>query len=89
MDVDLFNNFVLGNILNIENIRSATSVRYIEGVASMESLISTCKYPPNCRILCTRSLKTMSSTSDARGVLPPKSTWFEPRMKNGLVIKEF
>ncbi|MBK8349745.1 MAG: hypothetical protein IPL08_19860 [Saprospiraceae bacterium] len=51
LDVDLFNNFVLGNILNIENIRSATSVRYIEGVASMESLISACKIPPNCRIL--------------------------------------
>ncbi|MCZ2339144.1 MAG: hypothetical protein LC127_13345 [Chitinophagales bacterium] len=28
-------------------------------------------------------------TAEAGQVLPPKSTWFEPRVKNGLVIKEF
>ena len=90
LDVDLFNNFVLGNILNIENIRSATSVRYIEGVASMESLISACKYPRTAGFcMYPVSKDDVIHTSDARGVLPPKSTWFEPRMKNGLVIKEF
>ena len=27
--------------------------------------------------------------SDAGKTLPPKSTWFEPRIKNGLIVKEF
>jgi uncharacterized protein (DUF1015 family) len=91
LDVDLFNDIVLTDILNIIDIKTATEVRYVEGVAGgMDKLINMVK-EPNTAGFCffPVSAADIITVSDAHDVLPPKSTWFEPRMKNGLLIKEF
>jgi uncharacterized protein (DUF1015 family) len=33
-------------------------------------------------------MSDLLTTADSGGVMPPKSTWFEPRMKNGLIVQE-
>ena len=90
LDVDLFNDYVLKNILDISDIKSATEIKYVEGVSGLEGLMGAAKYPSSvafCLFAVTK--EELISISDAGGVLPPKSTWFEPRMKNAMIIKEF
>jgi uncharacterized protein (DUF1015 family) len=91
LDVDLFNNHILKEVVNIKDIKTATDVMYVEGVSGLEKMeeklrksndyVGFCLYPV--------SKDDMIKISDAGDVLPPKSTWFEPRIKNGLIIKEF
>lgn len=91
LDVDLFNNHILKDVANIKDIKTATDVMYVEGASGLDKMeeklrksgeyIGFCLYPV--------SKDDMIKISDAGDVLPPKSTWFEPRIKNGLIIKEF
>ena len=37
----------------------------------------------------TVQLEEMMKVADAGKVMPPKSTWVEPRMKNGLIVQEY
>ena len=90
LDVDLFNDYVLKNILNISDIKSATDIKYVEGVSGLDGLMAAAKNPASaafCLFAVTK--EDLIKISDAGGVLPPKSTWFEPRMKNAMIIKEF
>jgi uncharacterized protein (DUF1015 family) len=90
LDVDLFNEYVLNHLLGIQDIKSATEVKYIEGVAEKEIMLQATRNPKTAGFyFYPISKEDVIATSEAGGVLPPKSTWFEPRMKNGLVIKEF
>lgn len=90
LDVDLFNEYVLKQILSITDIKLADEVTYIEGVADVEVLYQATKSQLKAGFYFFPITKDdVIATSEAGGVLPPKSTWFEPRMKNGLIIKEF
>ncbi len=90
LDVDLFNVYILQKILHITDIKSTSEVKYTEGVVGIENLMNAAKNPGTA-LFCffPVSKEDVISISDAGDVLPPKSTWFEPRMKNGLIIKEF
>lgn len=87
LDTLLFNQEVLQKILNIEDLRTDVRVQYVEGPLGLEGLrrktlqnefnAGFCLYPVQ--------LDEVIRLADAGRVLPPKSTWFEPRMKNGLI----
>ncbi len=90
LDVDLFNRYVLGEILGIADVRSDRRLSYVEGTKGLEGLknkvlknehrVGFCLYP--------LQMEDFIRVSDAGQTLPPKSTWFEPRMKNGLIAME-
>ncbi|MDX1410006.1 MAG: DUF1015 domain-containing protein, partial [Saprospiraceae bacterium] len=62
-------------------------LRYVEGISGIEGVIEKthknayrigfCIYPV--------SMEELVKVADAGETLPPKSTWFEPRVKNGLI----
>ncbi|MBK9255151.1 MAG: DUF1015 domain-containing protein [Saprospiraceae bacterium] len=91
LDVELFNYYILGKILKIDDVRTNAKIKYVDGtigpdaiqnvVNSNDHLVGFCLYP-----VSVEEIKTVSSANE---VLPPKSTWFEPRMKNGILVKEF
>lgn len=90
LDVELFNTYVLKEIMHIKNIKTATEVTYVEGIKDIQFIQNTmsnpltalfCFYPVDIEEVIDKSLNGL--------ILPPKSTWFEPRMINGLFIKEF
>ncbi len=91
LDAMLLDEKILGGILAIEDVRTDQRILYVEGpkglegiqqaVARGEEAVAFCLYP-----VC---LEELMAVADAGKVLPPKSTWFEPRMKNGLIVKEF
>ena len=91
LDVSLLNEKVLKGILNIGDVRMDTRVKYIEGPKGMEMLKNK-TFKSEHRIaflLFPVQLNDLMAIAEAGKVLPPKSTWFEPRVKNGLLVYEF
>ena len=87
LDVALFNDEILGKILHVDDISSDKRVMYIggrEGLDRLEKMVNKtstrvgfCLYPLD--------IQSFKAVTDAGNMLPPKSTWFEPRMKNGFI----
>lgn len=91
LDVKMLNEKVLMDILGIEDVRTDTRVRYVEGVKGPEKVRDKVIKSENRIgfILFPVQMADFMAISDEGMVLPPKSTWFEPRMKNGLAVREF
>ncbi len=90
LDASLLDEHVLKNILGIKNVKTDTRIKYVSGVEGIDAIrtkaqksetrVAFCLYPAQMSDLLT--------TADEGGVMPPKSTWFEPRMKNGLIVQD-
>lgn len=90
-DTYLLNKYVLNDIVGIEDVRDDIRVKYVDGVVGIQGLseavgksenkVGFMMYPINHEDLKKVANKGLT--------LPPKSTWFEPRVKNGLLVKEF
>lgn len=90
-DVDLFNDLILHQILGIHDIRADERIEYVEGPKGLEGLQKAVSKEPGSVGFCLHPLSWESFLAiiDAGQVLPPKSTWFEPRMKNGLIVQKY
>ena len=88
LDVDILNEHVLKPILDIKNIRNDSRITYVEGTRTPEQVakatptegVAFCLYPVG--------FEDLKAVADSDGILPPKSTFFEPRLKNGLLVYE-
>jgi uncharacterized protein (DUF1015 family) len=90
LDVSLLNEKILKDIFGIVNVRSDERVLYIEGPKGWEGLRSKMARQDSVAFyLYPVKLEDLMHIADEGKTLPPKSTWFEPRIKNGLVIYEF
>lgn len=91
LDANLMNKYIMDSILKIEDIRADTRIKYIEGVKTISSFKTNCNKLENSIgfVLFPVDINDLIEIADKRKVMPPKSTWFEPRMKNGLVVQEF
>ncbi len=91
LDATMLDEKVMKWILGIEDVRTDNRVKYIEGIKGLEDFrlktlrneqsVGFCLYPVD--------LKDLIAVADMGKTMPPKSTWFEPRMKNGLIAQEF
>jgi len=90
LDATLLNELVLDEILGIKDVRADTRINYIEGVASLDHFILQCKKNELSFgfLLYPVKIEDLIKVADKKLVMPPKSTWFEPRMKNGLLVQE-
>lgn len=89
LDVSLLNELVLHDILGIRDVRTDTRITYVEGNKGLQGIRKSLRNSPD-RIgfaLHPVSFGDMMRIADAGKILPPKSTYFEPRMKTGTLIK--
>lgn len=89
LDATLLNELVLRNIIGIEDVRTDTRINYVDGVKGLEGLRKATNDSDD-RIgflLYPVAFEDMMRMADAGESLPPKSTYFEPRMKSGMVVK--
>ncbi len=89
LDVHLFNEYVLKDILGIEDVRMETDVRYLEGTkgpAALERKVDEGKAVAAFNLYPV-AIEDLISISDVQGTLPPKSTFVEPRMRNGFIAQ--
>ena len=90
LDVSLLDEKVIGGIMGIEDVRTDLRVRYVEGPKGVKE-VRTRTIKNDNRVgflLYPATLEDLIRTSDAGKTMPPKSTWFEPRIKNGLIVLE-
>lgn len=87
LDVSLLQNYLLGPILGIHNPRMDERIEFIGGIRGLKELekrvsedmaVAFSMYPT--------SMKELLKVADAGLLMPPKSTWFEPKLRSGLFI---
>ena len=91
LDAHLLNEKILKPILDVKNIREDERVQYMDGSKNIEEIEeATQTLPTEGVAFCLYRVEfdDLIEVADSNGVLPPKSTFFEPRMKNGLLVYE-
>ena len=88
LDVELLNTYLLGPILHIANVRNDPNILYIEGPGGVAALKKTMEKHEGKAAFCLYPVPSddFFALVRAGAVMPPKSTWFEPRVKTGLIV---
>ena len=88
LDVSILQDYVFTPLLDIVDQRTDKRVDFvggIRGLAELERRVDTEDWAAAFALYPT-SIESLMSIADAGEVMPPKSTWFEPKLKSGLVI---
>ena len=88
LDADILQKYILKPILGIVNPRTNTNIDFVGGVRGLEELESRCNIDSKVAFaLYPVSIEDIIAVADANKVMPPKSTWFEPKLRSGLVVR--
>lgn len=87
LDSALINKYVFKKILKIEDVRVDNRIKYYGGTDPISKIIKQAKKYKRGIGICIFpiSIKELTSTADKGKTLPPKSTWFVPRLKSGII----
>lgn len=91
LDVTVLSEYVLKPVLGIEDQRTSDRIDFVGGIRGLEELqrrvdsgemaLAFALYPV--------SMQQLMDIADSGQIMPPKSTWFEPKLKSGLVVNLF
>jgi uncharacterized protein (DUF1015 family) len=87
LDVSLLTTHVLDPLLGIRELRTDKRIDFVgggRGLAELERRVDSGEMAAAFSLYPTR-LEDLMAVADAGGVMPPKSTWFEPKLADGLV----
>ena len=88
LDVSILQNHLLNPILGIENPRTNNRIDFVGGIKGLNELERRCRLDAKVAFaLHAVSTEELLSVADADQVMPPKSTWFEPKLRSGLVVR--
>jgi len=90
LDVTVLQEKVLEPVLGIRDIRTDKRVDFIGGIRGPAEIERRVRFGQAAVgfSLYPVSLDQVMACSDARGIMPPKSTWFEPKLRDGLLIHQ-
>ena len=88
LDVTISSNLILDDILGIKDLRSDKRIDFVGGIRGLGELkkrvdsgemkVALALYPV--------SMKQLMDIADSGNIMPPKTTWFEPKLRSGLII---
>ena len=88
LDVTISSNYILHEILGIGDLRKDKRIDFVGGIRGLEELkrrvdsgemkVTLALYPV--------SMQQLMAIADSGKIMPPKTTWFEPKLRSGLVI---
>ena len=91
LDVTILSNLVLDSILGIKDLRTDKRIDFVGGIRGLGELkrrvdsgemkVAFALYPV--------SMKQLINIADSGKIMPPKTTWFEPKLRSGLAIHTF
>ena len=91
LDVTVLSNLVLDKVLGIKDLRRDKRIDFVGGIRGLGELqkrvdsgemkVAFALYPV--------SMQQIINISDSGNIMPPKTTWFEPKLRSGVVIHEF
>ena len=90
LDVTILSEQILGKLLDIQDLRTSKRIDFVGGIRGLGELqkrvdsgemkAAFALYPV--------SMKQLIDIADTGNIMPPKTTWFEPKLRSGLVIHE-
>ena len=90
LDVTILSNLVLDKLLGIKDLRTDKRIDFVGGIRGLgelkkrvdsgEMAVAFALYPV--------SMQQLIDIADTGNIMPPKTTWFEPKLRSGLVIHE-
>jgi uncharacterized protein (DUF1015 family) len=86
LDVSLLQTHVLGPIFGVEDPRTSKRIHFVGGIRGtpeLEKLVNSKEYACAFALYPTR-IEDLMAIADAVGVMPPKSTWFEPKLRDAM-----
>jgi len=88
LDVALLQQHVLEGLLGIADVRSDTRIDFVGGARGTAALERTVDSGAAAVAfsLYPVTVDDLMAVSDAGGIMPPKSTWFEPKLRDGLLV---
>lgn len=88
LDVDISTRLILNEILNIQDLRSDKRIDFVGGLRGLEELKKRVDSGEMKAALALYpvSMKQIMDIADSGAIMPPKATWFEPKLRSGLVI---
>jgi uncharacterized protein (DUF1015 family) len=90
LDVTISSNLILDEILGIKDLRSDKRIDFVGGIRGLGELKRRVD-SGEMRValaLYAVSMKQLIDIADSGNIMPPKTTWFEPKLRSGLVIHE-
>jgi len=90
LDVSLLQDLVLRPMLGIEDPRTSKSIDFVGGIrgtAELERRVDSGEAVAAFSMYPT-TLDQLMEIADENGIMPPKSTWFEPKLRDGLFVHE-
>jgi uncharacterized protein (DUF1015 family) len=88
LDVTILSGLVLDEILGIKDLRRDKRIDFVGGIRGLgelekrvdsgEMIVAFALYPV--------SMKQLIDIADSGNIMPPKTTWFEPKLRSGLVV---
>ena len=89
LDVSILSEKVLDKILNIKDLRNDERIEFVGGIrgtSEIEKLVNARPYSVGFMVYPT-SVEELIAVADKKMLMPPKSTWFEPKLADGIVSK--
>ena len=86
LDVTLLQKYVLDPIFGIDDPRTSKRISFVGGIrgtAELEKLVNSGEYACAFSMFPT-SIEDLMTIADAGGIMPPKSTWFEPKLRDAM-----
>ncbi len=90
LDVSILQNNLLGPILGIKDPRTDKRIDFVGGIRGLEELMERADQDMKVAfVMCPTTIEDLISVADSGKIMPPKSTWFEPKLRSGLFIHKF
>ena len=88
LDVDISSRLILDKLMGIKDLRSDNRIDFVGGLRGLDELKKRVD-SGECRwalALYPVSMQQIMNIADSGKIMPPKATWFEPKLRSGLVI---
>ncbi len=88
LDVTISSDHILRDILGITDLRSDKRVDFVGGIRGLDELARRVDSGEMAAALALFpvSMRQLMDIADTGNIMPPKTTWFEPKLRSGLVI---
>ena len=89
LDVSVLQNLLLAPVLEIGDPKTDKRIDFVGGIRGLTELEKRCH--TDCKVafaMYPTSIQELFAVADADRLMPPKSTWFEPKLRSGLFIHE-
>lgn len=88
LDVTISSNLILRDLLGIEDLRTSKRIDFVGGIRGLEELKRRVDSGEMAAALALYpvSMKQLMDIADTGNIMPPKTTWFEPKLRSGLFI---